>query len=122
MGFSWEKREHKALQDYVVLPDHLYCQVSVDFSSAPVSFSSFIQVPSNISLPQAASVPDSFVTAWHSLMTELEIPLMDILYPKNGGARKEPPNPKTSFLIWGGATSSGMYAIQVCLYPTPYAP
>jgi len=97
MGFAWERREQKASQEYVILLDHLFCKV-----------------PSNITPQQAAAVPDSFVTAWHSLITGLEVPLMDVLLPQTGeSAYKGPQDPETTFLIWGGATSSGMYAIQL---------
>jgi NADPH:quinone reductase-like Zn-dependent oxidoreductase len=79
-------------------------------------------VPSNLSLSKAASVPDSFVTAWHSWTSELDVPLMEIIQPGNSEvSRKEPPKPETTFLVWGGATSSGIFAVQVCLCPNfPY--
>ena len=73
-----------------------------------------IQVPGNISLHEAATIPDSFVTAYHSLATELGVPL-----PLSFPSPAAPTNPGLCILIWGGASTSGMFAIQAS--PSPFA-
>jgi NADPH:quinone reductase-like Zn-dependent oxidoreductase len=54
------------------------------------------------------TVPDNFVTAWHALTTDFGLQLP---YPKPDAYT--PPEAEAPFLIWGGATSAGQFAIQL---------
>ncbi|KAM0437836.1 hypothetical protein ACHAPT_002201 [Fusarium lateritium] len=59
------------------------------------------KIPSNISAPQASSVPLAANTAWLALFSE------DCLALGRDNSAKQPP-----LLIWGGSTAVGQFAIQ----------
>ncbi|PRP84555.1 hypothetical protein PROFUN_05890 [Planoprotostelium fungivorum] len=92
-GFSWASAAEKPGQELAVIH-----QVHV------------AKLPDNVSPIEAASVPDSFVTAWHAFTSDLKIEL-----PIDGphGKLEDGDEP---ILIWGGATSVGHYALQVLKY------
>lgn len=68
------------------------------------------QIPGNVSMPEAVVIPTNLVTIFHTLTTDLEIPLP---WPKPAGYRPATDQP---ILIWGGSSSVGQYAIQVLKY------
>lgn len=91
MGFQFALPDERPNQELVLVNQHNACLV-----------------PGNISLHEAATIPDSFVTAYHSLATELGVPL-----PLSFPSPAAPTNPGLCILIWGGASTSGMFAIQI---------
>lgn len=114
MSFQFGASEFKPAQEFVLVEEHnfslvcgfLPCALKLRRLLSP-SRAGF-QVPPNLSLEEAATIPDSFVTAYHSLATELGVPL-----PTSFPATSPPPNPDLPILVWGGATNSGQYVIQV---------
>lgn len=62
-------------------------------------------------MEEAATVPNNLVTAWHTFVTDLKVPLP---WPKPEDyalADKDEP-----ILIWGAASSVGQYALQLLNY------
>ena len=94
MGFAGNNQQFAGFQTYVTAPRHLMGRI-----------------PSNISMEQAATVPSSLVTAMHTIATELQLelpwPRLSDWAPKAAG---EP------FLVWGAASSVGLFAVQVLHY------
>lgn len=62
-------------------------------------------------MPQAATVPGNFVTVFHTVTSDLELPLP---WPKPDSYT--PPAADSAILIWGGASSVGQYALQILSY------
>lgn len=62
-------------------------------------------------MPEAVTLPDNFVTVFHTLTTDLGIetpwPKPENYVPKGASA---------PILIWGGSSSVGQYAIQILRY------
>jgi D-arabinose 1-dehydrogenase-like Zn-dependent alcohol dehydrogenase len=69
------------------------------------------QVPDGVTLAEAVTLPNNFVTAWHTLTMDLGFsfpwPKPDDYIPKDSDE---------AILIWGGASSVGQYAIQLLKY------
>lgn len=61
-------------------------------------------------MQQAVTLPNNFVTVFHAVTTDLGISLP---WPRPA---TEPAHADTPILIWGGASSVGMYAIQILHY------
>jgi len=93
-GFSWGAPKEKPHQIYATLPTYLLGKK-----------------PKNVSFEAAITLPNNFVTSWHSLVTYLDI---ELPYPKPEGY--QPPNPDQAFLVWGGGTSVGQYVLQLLKY------
>ncbi|KAK0209065.1 chaperonin 10-like protein [Desarmillaria ectypa] len=66
------------------------------------------KVPDSMSLAAAATIPDNFVTAFHTLFNELGLPV-----PKTFPAPESPPLSSTPILIYGAGSTAGQYAIQL---------
>jgi NADPH:quinone reductase-like Zn-dependent oxidoreductase len=69
------------------------------------------QVPPNVPMQAAVTVPNNLVTAWHLFGANLDIHLP---FPKPEGYTA--PNRHYPILVWGGATSVGQYALQLFRY------
>ncbi|KAK4230742.1 chaperonin 10-like protein [Podospora fimiseda] len=66
------------------------------------------KLPSNISLQQAVTVPTNLITTFHSVTKDLEL---ELPWPiPQGWTPKEVNSP---ILIWGAASSVGLYTVQV---------
>ncbi|KAM0753909.1 NAD(P)-binding protein [Meredithblackwellia eburnea MCA 4105] len=91
MAFQHSTRPARPAQERVLVSEH-----------------SFALIPPNLSLEEAATIPDSFVTAYHSLATELGVPLPTYFPPTS-----PPANPELSILIWGGGSTCGVFAVQL---------
>lgn len=91
MGFAYEKPQYRAQQEYVTLPAWLVSPV-----------------PANITLPAAATVPSSLVTTFHTVTADLGLPLP---WPIPQGW--VPEHAETPVLVWGGAGSVGIFALQI---------
>ncbi|KAF4625931.1 hypothetical protein G7Y89_g12232 [Cudoniella acicularis] len=92
-GFTWQTNPLKAHQTYVTLPTYLLGKI-----------------PKN-STPQAAvTLPDNLVTVFHSLTKDLDLSLPYPLPLSYAPAKEYAERP---FLVWGGSSSVGQFAIQV---------
>ncbi|GFP57841.1 hypothetical protein ACSS6W_007301 [Trichoderma asperelloides] len=65
------------------------------------------RLPPNLSLEHAVAVPVNLVTAFHTITTDLELPLPWPVQELSKESRNAP------ILIWGAASSVGDYALQV---------
>ncbi|KAL3474741.1 GroES-like protein [Aspergillus californicus] len=93
-GFFFHSEKERAQQVYATAPEHL-----------------FGKVPANISLEEAATVPNNFCTAYFALSQELGLEL-PWPRPENLVAKRQ----DTPVLIWGASTSVGQYAVQILKY------
>ncbi|KAG9235810.1 chaperonin 10-like protein [Amylocarpus encephaloides] len=93
-GFMFREQKEKAHQEFVVAPEWLLGVV-----------------PENKTLQQAVTLPNNFVTVFHAVTTDLEIPLP---WPKPTSYTQ--PNAGSPILIWGGSSSVGQFALQILSY------
>ena len=91
IGFAHEEPQHRAQQEYVTVPTY---RVS--------------RVPGEMSLQAAATVPSSLVTVFHAVTADLGL---ELPWPIPRDRRSE--HADAPILIWGGAGSVGMFALQV---------
>ncbi|KAK0434020.1 chaperonin 10-like protein [Armillaria borealis] len=68
------------------------------------------KVPDSMPLAAAATIPDHFVTAFHTLFNELGLGLP---VPKTFRSLESPPLPSAPILIYGAGSTTGQYAIQL---------
>ncbi|KIX09638.1 uncharacterized protein Z518_00719 [Rhinocladiella mackenziei CBS 650.93] len=90
-GFTWRDQAEKAHQEYVVAPEFL-----------------FGKLPHTIMMQQAVTVPNNFVTAWHTFTKDFGF---ELPWPKPEDY--VPSEAKQWILIWGGSSSVGQYALQI---------
>ncbi|KAI0816570.1 GroES-like protein [Xylaria sp. FL0064] len=90
-GFAHQKPEWKTHQEYSTAPEWV-----------------FGKVPAGFSLEQAVTLPESVVTAFNTIATDLKLPTP---WPKPQDYR--PPRANERILIWGAASSVGQLIIQV---------
>lgn len=93
-GFGWRNQAEKAHQEFVVTNENLLGKL-----------------PSGFTPQEAVTLPNNFVTAWHTLTKEIGL---ELPWPK-------PPNFKAKsngdwILVWGGSSSVGQYVLQVLKY------
>lgn len=93
-GFTFRTQKEKAHQIYAVGAENM-----------------FGVVPSNSSMQEAVTLPNNFVSAFHTLVTDFEF---ELPWPKPEGF--VPKDRVTPILIWGGSSSVGQYAIQILKY------
>lgn len=92
-GFTYRNNKERGQQEYVTAPEFLYGKVPKGWEDR---------------LEAAVTVPNNFVTVWHTITKDLGI---NLPWPKPDGY--EPEEKDACFLIWGGSSSVGQYAIQV---------
>ncbi|KAI0115713.1 GroES-like protein [Nemania sp. FL0031] len=80
-----------------------------EYSTAPEWM--YGKVPEGLSLEEAATVPANLVTAFNTIATDLKLPTP---WPKPEDY--QPPRADERILIWGAASSVGLYTIQVLKY------
>lgn len=90
-GFTWRSQQEKAHQEFCTAEEWL-----------------FAKLPEGFTLAEAITLPNNFVTVFHSLTTDLGIEL-----PWPVPARYIPKNADAPILIWGGSSSVGQFAIQI---------
>ena len=90
-GFTWRNQAEKAHQEFIVAPEFL-----------------FGKLPRNITMQQAVTVPNNFVTVWHTLTKDFGF---ELPWPKPKVYRPEQKD--ALILIWGGSSSVGQYALQI---------
>lgn len=93
-GFGWREQKEKAYQEFATLPEFLVGKL-----------------PSGFTLPEAVTLPNNFVTVFHTVTADfgLSLPWPRELDP-------EPKHGNDLILIWGGATSVGQFALQILKY------
>jgi NADPH:quinone reductase-like Zn-dependent oxidoreductase len=93
-GFTWRNQAEKGHQEFVVAPEYL-----------------FGRLPENVSMQEAVTLPNNFVTAWHTLTADLGF---ELPWPKPSGYI--PKEKDEWILIWGGSSSVGQFALQILRY------
>ncbi|KAK5050005.1 hypothetical protein LTR84_004124 [Exophiala bonariae] len=93
-GFGWRSQEEKAHQEYVVTNEYLLAKL-----------------PTGFSLQEAVTLPNNFVTAWHTLTKEAGL---NLPWPKP--ENHKPQTRDQWILVWGGSSSVGQYILQVLKY------
>jgi NADPH:quinone reductase-like Zn-dependent oxidoreductase len=92
-GFTWRSNTEKAHQLYLTAPDNLMGIL-----------------PTGFSMQDAVSVPNNFVTAWHTLTHELGLALP---WPKPASYTPPAAEAGAYILLWGGSSSVGQYLLQI---------
>lgn len=90
-GFTWRSQAEKAHQEYVVAPEFL-----------------FGKLPDGFTLKEAVTIPNNFVTAWHTFTHDFGF---DLPWPKPD--HYVPKKADQWILIWGGSSSVGQYGLQI---------
>jgi NADPH:quinone reductase-like Zn-dependent oxidoreductase len=93
-GFTWRSQQEKAHQIYATAPENLLAVM-----------------PDGFTMQEAVTLPNNFVTAYHTLVTDLGLTLP---WPKPSDHRPE--RAEDPILIWGGSSSAGQFALQVLKY------
>ena len=68
-------------------------------------------MPEGFTLPEAVTLPNNFVTVFHTLTTDL-----DIKTPWPKPPVYTPDRADNPILVWGGSSSVGQFAIQILRY------
>ncbi|KAL1798549.1 hypothetical protein ACET3X_002586 [Alternaria dauci] len=93
-GFTWRTQMEKAHQEFCTTDEWLLAKL-----------------PDGFTLAEAVTLPNNFVTVFHSLTTDLALempwPKIESYVPVHVGA---------PILIWGGSSSVGQFAIQILRY------
>jgi NADPH:quinone reductase-like Zn-dependent oxidoreductase len=93
-GFTWRSQQEKGHQIYATAPENLLGIL-----------------PDGITMQEAVTLPNNFVTAYHTIVADLGLPLP---WPKPSDYRPE--HAEDPILIWGGSSSVGQYALQILKY------
>ena len=89
-GFAFQGNTQKAHQEYVCVPENMLGKV-----------------PKGFSMQEVVTLPNNFVTVFHTLSADLGL---DLPWPKPDGYVPKDKNVKV--LIWGGSSSVGQFALQ----------
>lgn len=93
-GYAFGNDKYKAHQQLASVPEHLLGKL-----------------PSNVSPEEAVTVPTNFVTVFNVMYRNLGV---ELPWPKP--ASYVPPFAEQPFLIWGGSSSVGQFALQILRY------
>ncbi|KIW13740.1 hypothetical protein PV08_08931 [Exophiala spinifera] len=93
-GFTWRNQAEKAHQEFVVAPEYLVGKI-----------------PASFTMQQAVTLPNNFVTVWHTLTKDFGF---ELPWPKPD--EFVPTEAAQAILVWGGASSVGQYALQILKY------
>ncbi|RMZ72541.1 zinc-binding dehydrogenase [Pyrenophora seminiperda CCB06] len=93
-GFSWRTQAEKAQQEFCTAEEWMFAKLPAGFTPAA-----------------AVTLPNNFVTAVHTLKTDLGI---EIPWPKPEGY--VPESAEKAILVWGGSSSVGQFALQILRY------
>jgi NADPH:quinone reductase-like Zn-dependent oxidoreductase len=99
----------KSAQEYVALGVNECSKVggkSYQHAISPIAHHA--QVPPNMTLESAATIPDNFVTAFYVLFDRLKLPV-----PLELPATTPPKDADTPILIYGSGSTAGQYSIQL---------
>ena len=97
-GFAWRTREEKAYQTLVLAERWQVGKVPDGWGANR--------------LQELVTIPNNFVTGWHTLVTDLNLPLP---WPKPQGYHPASSEAKR-ILIWGGSSSVGQFTLQILRY------
>lgn len=101
------KSRSRSLQEYTIQPRAAVAQVRIQRSIVYFTSDDYIsQIPDSLSLEEAATIPDNFVTTFYALFLRLGLPVPS-KFPDTG-----PPLSKTPILIYGAGTTAGQYAVK----------
>lgn len=95
-GFTFRSQKERGQQEIIVAPEAL-------LGKAPKGWEAKLEA--------IVTVPNNFVTVWHTITKDLEI---ELPWPKPEGY--QPAERDAWFLVWGGSSSVGQYAIQLLKY------
>ncbi|KAK0481388.1 chaperonin 10-like protein [Armillaria novae-zelandiae] len=90
IAFAYQGSRSKAMQEYPIQSQTVCAKVH-----------------DSLSLASAATIPDNFVTAFHILFNELDLPV-----PKAFPSLESPPLSSAPILIYGAGSTAGQYAIR----------
>ncbi|KAH9486431.1 Trans-enoyl reductase himH [Psilocybe cubensis] len=90
-AFGYGASRNKSLQEYSIQPVEVVGKI-----------------PDSLSLAEASTIPDNFVTAFYTLFNQLGLP-----HPDSFPATVSPPLADTPILIYGAGSTAGIYAIQL---------
>ena len=93
-GFTWRNSQEKAHQEFCTTNEWLLAKL-----------------PEGFTLQEAVTLPNNFVTVFHTLTKDLDI---ETPWPRPDGYK--PKDGDQPILVWGGASSVGMYALQILKY------
>jgi hypothetical protein len=82
-----------------------------DFVISHINMLTLDQLPKGFTFAQAVTLPNNFVTVFHTLTTDLGI---ETPWPKP--ENYVPKDADKTILIWGGSSSVGQFAIQILRY------
>ncbi|KAK1597850.1 zinc-binding dehydrogenase [Colletotrichum navitas] len=91
LTFAFRDFGERAHQDFVTVPEYLVSKL-----------------PSNVTPQEAVTVPTNLITVFHAVTTDLGL---ELPWPKPAGW--EPKEKDDALLVWGAASSVGLYALQV---------
>jgi NADPH:quinone reductase-like Zn-dependent oxidoreductase len=93
-GFTFRSPREKGFQAYITTDQYMTSRL-----------------PKNLTLREAVAVPTNLVTAFHTITADLELPLpWPVPVPSSGW---QPELSQTPILVWGAASSVGLYTLQV---------
>ncbi|KZM23960.1 uncharacterized protein EKO05_0009343 [Ascochyta rabiei] len=69
------------------------------------------ELSEGFTLPEAVTLPNNFVTVFHALTTDLGV---ELPWPRPDAC--SPASAHSPFLVWGGSSSVGQFAIQILQY------
>ncbi|KAK1083299.1 hypothetical protein LTR48_006388 [Friedmanniomyces endolithicus] len=111
-GFQWREQKEKGHQEKLTAPEWLFGKVSgTILGQRECLFTTLLSKWRSFMMQEAVTLPNNFVTAFHTISTDLGLP---IPWPKPEGY--VPPRASEAILIWGGSSSVGQYALQVLKY------
>ncbi|KAI4645713.1 hypothetical protein J4E93_005291 [Alternaria ventricosa] len=93
-GFTWKTQAQKAYQEFCTTDEWLLAKLPEGFTPM-----------------EAVTLPNNFVTVFHSLTTDLGLATP---WPKPENYLAE--NANSAILVWGGSSSVGQFAIQILRY------
>jgi NADPH:quinone reductase-like Zn-dependent oxidoreductase len=96
-GTYYRDRRAGCFQNYVTVPSH-----------------TVLPLPPNLSLEQAATLGVAGLTAAMTLWHWLDVPMPSTTAPTPTTATQPPTQQNPYLLLWGGATTTGQYLIQLC--------
>ncbi|KAK7464406.1 hypothetical protein VKT23_006570 [Stygiomarasmius scandens] len=92
-AFTYGESRLKATQEYSVQPRTVCAKI-----------------PDSLSFEAAATIPDNFVTAFHSLFNTVNLALP---VPSSFPATTAPPLANTPILVYGGGSTAAQYSVQL---------
>ncbi|KAJ4355349.1 hypothetical protein N0V95_003024 [Ascochyta clinopodiicola] len=109
-GFTWREQAEKSQQEFVTVDEWQLAKVGLVLRSEE-SVLTMRQLPEGFTLAQAVTLPNNFVTVFHALTKDLGV---ELPWPRPDDY--VPAGADNPFLVWGGSSSVGQFAIQILRY------